>query len=571
MSAEGESGADRVEDRRAPLERIVVVAAVLVGLVNAALRSWLCDDAFISFRYAQNLVHHNGLVFNAGERVEGYTNFLWTLGCAIPIRLGIDVETWAVVLGLAAFCGTLALLARWDRSRLLPAAFPLAVCVAAVHPDLTIWATSGLETSLFTLLTFAGFVTCARGRAALSGALWGLATLTRPDAALFLIVGTLWTLTARRRNGWRDAFRAGLSLAGTWAALVVPHLLFRFRYYGDLVPNTYYAKSADLAWWSQGFLYVGLFAARSWALVLGALVGLALALRDARRVEGSSKAALTTPVTLAALLFGVYTLYVAKVGGDFMFARLLVPVTPFLLVLASDGAARIADRPRRVLALGALVLATTLTPCPVPPAVTRHGIVDEWEFYARENPSWGRDSQEAGRVLARYGAGLPFSVVFAGAQARLVFYSGVPVAIEGVTGLTDRTIARSPLARRGRVGHEKHASPIYLLDRRVDIDLEPPGPGLFRLDLAVPRVPIWLDGHPYRLVRWDPRVVATLVARGARVADFPASIDRYIAAIDSLPIEKLRHDYALLRNFYFRWVDDTAREEPFRRKLAERK
>ena len=43
---------------------------------------FLCDDAFISFRYARNLLEGHGLVFNPGEYVEGYSNFLWTLELA---------------------------------------------------------------------------------------------------------------------------------------------------------------------------------------------------------------------------------------------------------------------------------------------------------------------------------------------------------------------------------------------------------------------------------------------------------------------------------------------------------
>ena len=52
--------------------------------------AWTCDDAFISYRYALNLVEGKGLVFNAGERVEGYSNFLWTLWCAVGLLLKVS-------------------------------------------------------------------------------------------------------------------------------------------------------------------------------------------------------------------------------------------------------------------------------------------------------------------------------------------------------------------------------------------------------------------------------------------------------------------------------------------------
>src|SRR3989442_1472314 len=46
---------------------------------NVRLGYFLGDDSFISFRYARHLAAGRGLVWNPGERVEGYTNFLWVI------------------------------------------------------------------------------------------------------------------------------------------------------------------------------------------------------------------------------------------------------------------------------------------------------------------------------------------------------------------------------------------------------------------------------------------------------------------------------------------------------------
>jgi len=77
---------------RPPARRWLVGAALLAGVAVAVGLSYgACsqDDAFISFRYAQNLVDGNGLVFNPGERVEGYTNLSWTLLMAGVLAAGI--------------------------------------------------------------------------------------------------------------------------------------------------------------------------------------------------------------------------------------------------------------------------------------------------------------------------------------------------------------------------------------------------------------------------------------------------------------------------------------------------
>ena len=58
---------------------IFLLSVLTLTLLLAVHNRFIQDDAFISFRYAKNLIEGNGLVFNVGERVEGYTNFLWTI------------------------------------------------------------------------------------------------------------------------------------------------------------------------------------------------------------------------------------------------------------------------------------------------------------------------------------------------------------------------------------------------------------------------------------------------------------------------------------------------------------
>ena len=84
---------------------VAVCAALLAfGLFRAAHLSWVCDDSFISFRYARNLVEGSGLVFNPGERVEGYTNFLWTVALAAAMKAGLaDPIPVASALGIASY------------------------------------------------------------------------------------------------------------------------------------------------------------------------------------------------------------------------------------------------------------------------------------------------------------------------------------------------------------------------------------------------------------------------------------------------------------------------------------
>ena len=90
------------------------LAALHAVLLAAAFRFNNADDAYIAFRYGRNLMQGHGLVFNAGERVEGYTSLLWTLLLAPCTVLPVDVAWCSIALGLAAGLATL-----WGLSRLV--------------------------------------------------------------------------------------------------------------------------------------------------------------------------------------------------------------------------------------------------------------------------------------------------------------------------------------------------------------------------------------------------------------------------------------------------------------------
>jgi hypothetical protein len=556
------------------------IAAVVTGAVLAAVRSWTCDDAFISFRYADNLVRGHGLVFNLDERVEGFTNLAWTLWAALGLRLGIAAETWAGAWGIACFAATLALLAQrgWAIAqagaapgaasgapaglRVAGAVWPLpaAALLGAIHREWTVFATSGLETSAFTLLAFAGYLlVCPVGapggaraaprRLAAAGLVLALASLTRPDGVVFAAVCGVWVLAGRDLRG-------ALALAGGFTALWLPVTIWRIAYYGDLFPNTYYAKSASVAWWSQGAFYARLYFVRYWPLVLAV------------------PCALVRPRRAAALelaLAAAYALYVMRVGGDFMFGRLLIPITPFLLLLVERGLGALLGRRPMIAAaaIAGLGAGLILTPAAVAGGHTRRGIADENHVYTVAFPHWAERADTNGAELARLFDGLPVAVGFFGLQARLVYRSRVATAIECETGLTDAAIAHQELPERGRVGHEKHAKLSYLVARRVDFLLTRDwGNELLRLDDHLPDAPIDLGRIGGRVITWDPAIMAALAARGARVPDVPAQIDTYIAGMAARSDADVRRDFERFRRLYFDRTPDPAREQPFRARLG---
>ena len=79
---------------------LILGAILLLALSYVFYFRWVAEDAYISFRYARNLVEGHGLVFNVGEKVEGYTNFLWTLLLAPGLAFNMNPQSISLLLGL---------------------------------------------------------------------------------------------------------------------------------------------------------------------------------------------------------------------------------------------------------------------------------------------------------------------------------------------------------------------------------------------------------------------------------------------------------------------------------------
>ena len=173
-------------DARATFARAVGCSAVVVaGVVVAVLRRFVQDDAFISFRYAKNLSDGLGLVWNVGERVEGYTNFLWTLMMAPAFKIGVDIVVWSWALSIACFAAVLLMISTW-RGAAAFARFAAAGLVVANY-SLSSYATGGLETQLVTASVVASAWLLAAARPTLAAVASAMAMMTRMDAVLLLI------------------------------------------------------------------------------------------------------------------------------------------------------------------------------------------------------------------------------------------------------------------------------------------------------------------------------------------------------------------------------------------------
>lgn len=270
----------------------------------------LFDDAMVSMRYAWNLAHGYGAVWNPGEYVEGYTNPLWMFYMAFwhllpvassQISLAIQV-TGAVLLGL-----NLVFLYKIVR-HLTNAGLALvaALVLTAFYGPLDIWGLLGMEVSLLTLiLTLAVWIVLTRDLSRWSPWLYlllGVGTLVRVDLAVpaVLIIGFL---AFTDRQNWRRHLVWGI---GSLALFLGGQTLIRFWYYGDLLPNTYYLKMTNFSTViriARGFWVLFELAWQSNWIVLFLPLAVFIFRRDKN-------------VTLLALLFAGQVAYSTYVGGD---------------------------------------------------------------------------------------------------------------------------------------------------------------------------------------------------------------------------------------------------------------
>ncbi len=315
----------------------LIAIIFLILLLHINYLRFVCDDAFISFRYAKNFVEGHGLVYNIGERVEGYMNFLWTLLLSAFMGLGMDVVVVSQVLGILFSLSTVLLLLYFNR-KLYPAESlfnylaPLFLGSCGAYAA---WATGGLETSFYTFLIFLGsflFITGMNQPRYLifSGITFALVCMTRLDGLIFAGITFIWLfyLTVIKK---RIEFKALVLWTLCFLVPFLAYFFWRWSYYVRLLPNTYYVKVGGLSLYHQGLYYLFDFIRRFrlWLLIIPlAFLGKAV----------KSNIRLKIIIPYFASLVSVFSLYVVYIGGDFMdMFRFFVPILPLSFFLVQEG------------------------------------------------------------------------------------------------------------------------------------------------------------------------------------------------------------------------------------------
>ncbi|MCB9687535.1 MAG: hypothetical protein H6738_16440 [Alphaproteobacteria bacterium] len=413
-----------------------LVLASWVGLAAHlwTLQPWTVDDAYIVFRYAENVLAGHGPVYNPGEWVEGVTSPAWLALMTGMAALGVPPELGAKALGVLAVALVPVVLAR------SPAGGEgrVAVVVAGTAGPLLAWSAGGLETAFAALVALLAWVGHLDGRA-WSAPVAALAPLVRPELALIPALQLADLALARR---WRSAARL-LALTAVVGGLSEAVRLWT---YGWPLPNPFYAKvGATSAQVERGLRYL-------YGYLPAGGAALALALPSARERRW-------VPVVGWIVL---HVLFVVLVGGDGLPSwRPFVPVLPTVALAAGAAAGRWG---RAGWLAGAVVAATQLASM----------VLDPRQAPRREGPLVGERGRELGLWLREH---FPEDTLLAvDAAGAIPYYSGF-VTID-MLGLCDEVVAHTDVRGMGHrlAGHDK-ANAAYVLSRSPDLIVFGAAPG----------------------------------------------------------------------------------------------
>ena len=591
--------------------KLLIPILFVFAIIKAYSLRWVCDDSFISFRYAKNLLNGFGLVFNQNEFVEGYTNFLWTILIYIGMLFQLDPIHTSIVLGLFFYILTLSLLLKTSsvlyNSKFFKNSYflPFSFFSLSLQTHSQIYATGGLETSMFSFLLLTGSVFILLHDIDLhifiGNFFLTLACLTRPDALLFYGIINLYILFSKIQFGkYSNSLLRILFIQFPFLVLYIPYFLWKFNYYGYIFPNTFYAKSGAGTNWSQGFEYLSLYFKTYYSffllpiLLLLKLIGYPRiysfylsfikpnylrrkkilnqlkTLKARNKIIKSNFSNYTISLDSFYILFLpslLYIIYLYKIGGDFMFARLLIPLSPILFLYLEILLFQFRINWLRVIFIlfflfGLIFYKNPFEGTKIP--IINH-ISNENDIYKiKKIYELKLNLIPVSRIFKEE----EISIAFGGSQAMFAFYLEAPLAIETTTGLTDEYIAHLDIFERGKIGHEKKAPLEYLYKRNILIHLFPDNEIPIRDYNLFKIKPLEAE---FRILQYDAATFENLKkTHNFEFVNFEKYLDKYIQNINEIPTSKLNSDYKEFKTYYFNMNQDFQREKIFIHELKKR-
>jgi len=409
----------------------------------------------------------NGLVFNIGERVEGYTTFLWTVLLALPAKLGFEIITLSQVLGVLFGLATLYLLYRLSTELATTerrVGFSIiAILLLASNSAVAYWIISGMETGMFMFLTVLSvwlYITERKKETSFAYAplAFVLLSLTRPEG-MYLFGLTMIHFIAELFLEKGKNRRHELKRFAVWVALyLIPiglFMIWRLSYYGYLFPNTYYAKAGfSKDYLDAGINYFWQFASMN--LLWGSLLGIPILILLWKRR--------TWDMLYIVFLLVAYTMYIISIGGDVLANfRFFIPMLPLIYFLIQESLYelyRLAVEKRSLMKNIIYVAPLTLA------YVTYSMPYEHVRRYCDLEIGLVAKMEDHGKWFKSHSA--PNAVMAATTIGAVSYYS--ELTLIDMLGLTDEYIAHNPekLEDLQSGWKERHHNATYVLSRKPD-------------------------------------------------------------------------------------------------------
>jgi len=446
---------------------LAVLLALSIFATVLLRNAWLTEDAYITFRTADNFINGFGLTWNIDERVQTYTHPLWLI--LVITAYKISGEIYHTVIALAVGVSILAVgifAIRQADSRKIAIIGIATLLLSKAFVD---YSTSGLENPLTNLLAVLFYLTYLKypkspGRLFTLALLMALATLNRMDTVLLAAPALLYVFVCEHRCRGKAVVLAGMVPCLLW-------LMFAIAYYGFPFPNTAYAKLqtnvSQISLLKQGCYYFANSLSRDPVTLAVIFVSVLLVAMRKRKI--------TVPLVTGILL---YLFYIVMIGGDFMSGRFLS--APFfcavMLIMHDQKEKKIPLVPilLLILLLGYAVPATPIYSGAdyglgqkiYGDLIDDHGIADERGIYYQElgwlKVRWGRKPDFSGWTsMGERLRGQGRSVLVAENIGLLGFAAGPQVHIVDYPALVDPLLARVPclISDEWRIGHFNRGIP----------------------------------------------------------------------------------------------------------------
>jgi len=323
--------------KRIPYNTIITLLCIAVVPYLVITYNHIGEDCFISFRYAENFIEGKGLVYNEGEKVEGYSNFLWVMLIAFFRWFGISPIFASKLLGFASMALLLWIGSYYSlkkKQRKIDWIYLATPIMIFFNPFLHYHAGRGLETVFYTFLFVWAAFSFKRRNYGNSSLAFAAIALTRPEGFVYFWL-LLPMLFLDLKYSKTEKFPYPVPLIRfrfftPYLAVVVPFFIWRVLYYGSFFPNTVLAKTGTFNFWSNPSFHMLLQFAISWSYIpLFAL----LAIFTYHREQWELKRSLLIPMILGGALL-CYTIAIGKVQASPF--RHYVPLVPILIILFQE-------------------------------------------------------------------------------------------------------------------------------------------------------------------------------------------------------------------------------------------